>query len=64
MYSHGVSNGLPAGNAVKVPVTDRFVRTSAPNVRTSAHQDVYVCNLNKSGYMSPFIVINGISSTS
>ena len=55
---------MPAGNAGKVPVTDRFVRTSAPYLRTSAHQDVYVCNLNKSGYMNPFIVINGISSTS
>ena len=55
---------MPAGNAVKVPLTDRLVRTSAPNLRTLAHQDVYVCNLNKSGYMNPFIVINGISSTS
>ena len=55
---------MPAGQAVKVPVTDRFVRTSAPNVRVSAHQDVYVCNLNKFGYVNPFIVINGISSTS
>ena len=33
---------MPAGNAVKVPVADRSVRTSAPNIRTSAHQDVYV----------------------
>ena len=55
---------MPAGKAVKVPVMDRLVRTSAPNVRASAHQDVYVCNWNKSGYVNPFIVINGISSTS
>ena len=33
---------MPAGNAVKVPVVDRSVRTSAPYIRTSAHQDVYV----------------------
>ena len=55
---------MTASKAVKVPVMDRFVRTSAPNLRTLAHQDVYVYNLNKSGYMNPFIVINGISSTS
>ena len=41
----------------------QLVRTFASNLRTWAHQDVFVCNLNKSGYMNPFIVINGISLT-